>query len=75
MEEKKKVIFSGIQPSGNLTIGNYFGALKNWVNLQDKYDLLHFYRDNLIANSGTSGDWIDLSLLPTTLGVDLPERL
>lgn len=38
MEEKKKVIFSGIQPSGNLTIGNYFGALKNWVNLQDKYD-------------------------------------
>ena len=38
MEEKKKVIFSGIQPSGNLTIGNYFGALKNWVKLQDKYD-------------------------------------
>ncbi|MEY7999827.1 tryptophan--tRNA ligase [Clostridium sp. Mt-5] len=38
MEDKKKVIFSGIQPSGNLTIGNYFGALKNWVKLQDKYD-------------------------------------
>ncbi|MEW9096380.1 MAG: tryptophan--tRNA ligase [Clostridiaceae bacterium] len=38
MEESKKVIFSGIQPSGNLTIGNYYGALKNWVKLQDEYD-------------------------------------
>ncbi|OFI07439.1 tryptophan--tRNA ligase [Clostridium acetireducens DSM 10703] len=38
MEQNKKVIFSGIQPSGNLTIGNYLGALKNWVKLQDEYD-------------------------------------
>ncbi|WP_040210246.1 tryptophan--tRNA ligase [Clostridium polynesiense] len=38
MEERKKVIFSGIQPSGDLTLGNYLGALKNWVNLQDSYD-------------------------------------
>ena len=38
MAEEKKVIFSGIQPSGNLTIGNYLGALKNWVKLQDQYD-------------------------------------
>jgi len=38
MEEKKKVIFSGIQPSGELTLGNYLGALKNWVKLQDSYD-------------------------------------
>jgi tryptophanyl-tRNA synthetase len=30
-------IFSGIQPSGNLHIGNYLGAIKNWVKLQDKY--------------------------------------
>lgn len=37
-QEKKKVIFSGIQPSGALTIGNYLGALKNWVKLQDDYD-------------------------------------
>ena len=36
--EKKKVIFSGIQPSGNLTLGNYLGAIKNWVSLQDNYD-------------------------------------
>lgn len=38
MDDEKKVIFSGIQPSGNLTIGNYLGALKNWVKLQDKYN-------------------------------------
>lgn len=38
MEEKKKIIFSGIQPSGDLTLGNYLGAIKNWVKLQDEYD-------------------------------------
>ena len=36
--DKKKVIFSGIQPSGQLTLGNYLGAIKNWVNLQDEFD-------------------------------------
>lgn len=38
MEEKRKVIFSGIKPSGDLTLGNYIGAIKNWVKLQDEYD-------------------------------------
>ena len=38
MSENKEIIFSGIQPSGNLTLGNYLGALKNWVKLQDDYD-------------------------------------
>lgn len=33
----KKIIFSGIQPSGNLTLGNYLGALKNFSLLQDEY--------------------------------------
>ena len=35
---EKKIIFSGIQPSGALTLGNYLGALKNWVNLQEEND-------------------------------------
>mgnify|MGYP004443734233 CR=1 FL=1 len=35
--ERKKVIFSGIKPSGDLTLGNYLGAIKNWVTLQDEY--------------------------------------
>lgn len=43
--------------------------------LQDKYDLLTFFRDNVIANSGTMGDWLDLSMLPITLGEDLTERI
>lgn len=34
----KKIIFSGTQPSGKLTLGNYLGALKNWVDLQDEYN-------------------------------------
>ena len=41
MEEKKKRIFSGIQPSGELTLGSYMGAIKNWVDLQDDYDCLY----------------------------------
>lgn len=36
----KKRIFSGIQPSGALTIGNYLGALKNWAKLIDEYDCI-----------------------------------
>lgn len=35
--EEKNIIFSGIQPSGELTIGNYLGAIKSWVKLQDDY--------------------------------------
>lgn len=34
---EKKTIFSGIQPSGVITLGNYLGALSNWVTLQDEY--------------------------------------
>ncbi len=40
MEEKRR-IFSGIQPSGKVTLGNYLGALKNWAELQDEYDCLY----------------------------------
>jgi tryptophanyl-tRNA synthetase len=36
----KKTILSGIQPSGNLHIGNYIGAIKQWVAMQDEYDAL-----------------------------------
>ncbi|HOQ15761.1 MAG TPA: tryptophan--tRNA ligase [Defluviitaleaceae bacterium] len=37
-QKDKKVIFSGMQPSGNITLGNYLGALKNWTKLQDEYN-------------------------------------
>lgn len=37
MKNKKQILFSGIQPSGVIHIGNYLGAVKNWVNLQNQY--------------------------------------
>lgn len=41
----KKQILSGIQPSGILTLGNYLGALRNWVKIQDEYDCKFFIAD------------------------------
>ena len=41
----KEVLLSGIQPSGQLCLGNYAGALKNWVDLQDKYDSIFLVVD------------------------------
>ena len=38
---EKKRVFSGIQPSGSLTLGNYIGALSNFVGLQEEYDCLY----------------------------------
>ena len=35
-----KILFSGIRPTGLLHLGNYFGAIKNWVELQDKYQCI-----------------------------------
>ena len=39
--DDKKTIFSGVQPSGNLTIGNYLGAIKNWTELQELYNCIY----------------------------------
>ncbi|MBN2797456.1 MAG: tryptophan--tRNA ligase [Clostridia bacterium] len=38
---EKKIIFSGIQPSGKLTLGNYLGAVRNWNNLQEEYNCFY----------------------------------
>lgn len=43
--ETKKIILSGVQPSGILTIGHYTGAFKNWVDLQDQYDCYFMVAD------------------------------
>ncbi|MCL6407188.1 tryptophan--tRNA ligase [Dickeya dadantii] len=37
----KPIVFSGAQPSGELTIGNYMGALRQWVNMQDDFDCIY----------------------------------
>lgn len=44
-ENAKKVIFSAIQPSGTITLGNYLGALKNWIDLQNEYDCIYALAD------------------------------
>ena len=43
--ERKKVIFSAIQPSGTITLGNYLGALKNWIALQDEFQCIFALAD------------------------------
>lgn len=39
--EDKKLIFSGIQPTGTFTLGNYIGAIRNWKKLQDDYNCIY----------------------------------
>jgi len=41
METQKKRVFSGIQPTGAFTLGNYLGAVRNWPLLQDEYDCIY----------------------------------
>lgn len=55
--------------------GDPFSLMINTMSLQDKYDLLLYSRDNLIASSGTVGDWLDIAHLPTALGATMPERI
>ncbi len=43
--EKKKIALSLIQPSGTITLGNYLGALKNWVNMQDEFNCIFALAD------------------------------
>lgn len=42
---EKKIILSGIQATGDLTLGNYLGALNNWVDIQDNYDCYYMIAD------------------------------
>ena len=42
---------------------------------ETKYDLAHYYRDSLLASSGTLGDWLDIALIPKFLGDSMPERV
>ena len=41
LKDKKKIVFSGVQPTGALHLGNYLGAIKNFVNLQYDHDCLY----------------------------------
>ncbi len=43
--EKKRVMLSGIKPTGDLTLGSYLGAIKNWAERADSYDCYYFMAD------------------------------
>ena len=45
MQQEKKVMLSGIQPSGDLTLGSYLGAIKNWVERTEEFDNYYFMAD------------------------------
>ena len=45
MLDGKKILYSGMQATGTLTLGNYLGALKNWVNLCDEYECFYGVMD------------------------------
>ena len=45
MEKEKKAIFSAVQPSGAMTLGNYLGAIKNWIDFQDEYKCIFALAD------------------------------
>ena len=71
--EKAKLTINGVW--FNNRGGEPYSMVINCMVLQDKYDVLNFYRDNLIASSGSVGDFINLPTLPTILGDTLAERL
>lgn len=54
--------------------GDPFSIVLSTMDLQDKYDLTIYYRDSLIASSGSLGDWLDAAHLPVFLGEEMPER-
>jgi tryptophanyl-tRNA synthetase len=74
----KKRIFSGAQPTGELHIGNYLGALKNWVALQDEYDcfycIVNLHAITLPQDPKTLRQkTLDLARIYLAAGID-PER-
>ena len=76
-DKKRKRVFSGMRPTGRLHLGHYFGALQNWVKLQDEYDCLfcvvdwhalttHYEDTSSIAENTlqVATDWLAVGLDP-----------
>jgi len=75
---KKKIILSGMRPTGKLHIGHYVGALENWVSLQEEYQNYHLIADYhvLTTNLDTSNifdDTIEMAMDWIACGID-PEK-
>lgn len=75
MSEQKKIILSGMRPTGKLHIGHYVGALENWVSLQDQYKNYHLIADyhtltTSLDTSNVYNDSIDMVIDWIACGVD-----
>nr|WP_300001775.1 tryptophan--tRNA ligase [Tissierella sp.] len=75
---EKKTVFSGVQPSGDLTIGNYIGAIKRWAALQDEYNCYYAIVDQHAITVPQDAPklrkkTLDLIALYMACGID-PER-
>ena len=62
----KKLVFSGVQPTGNLHLGNYLGALKSFVSLQKKMDCLYCVVDLHAITTFQDPKELNLNILETT---------
>jgi tryptophanyl-tRNA synthetase len=69
LDAKPERVLSGMRPSGRLHLGNYFGALKNWVDLQEGYRCFFFVAD-WHALTTDYDDTGDLQTLITEMAVD-----
>lgn len=75
---ERKRVFSGLQPTGNVHLGNYLGALRNWVRLQDDYDCVYCIVDLHAITvdydpAAFSGERRDAAKVLMACGVD-PQR-
>ncbi|MDH3254255.1 MAG: tryptophan--tRNA ligase [Acidobacteriota bacterium] len=59
-----KIVLSGMRATGKIHLGNYFGAVKNWVDLQDRYDCYYFIADwhALTTDYSNTSDIVDNAL-------------
>ena len=65
---KKQLVFSGVQPTGNLHLGNYLGALKNFVSLQKSMDCLYCVVDLHAITTFQNPKDLNSNILETTAG-------
>ena len=66
---QKKIVLSGSRPTGNIHLGNYFGAIENWVSLQDEYECNFFIADWHALTTGYA-DTLDLKKNTISLMAD-----
>lgn len=66
-KESKKILLSGVKPTGRVHIGNYFGAMKQFVDLQDKYDCHIFIADYHAMTTVQSGKELSQAIIDVAL--------